>query len=220
MSWAKHCDTTARQAAVRAAGREGRLLWYASVTEVAAAYTDGLIPPLLAKDCVYLSECRPKVAIEACVREGLWHDHRTVRACAPCWDRGGDRVTEGDHFLHQWWELLLLSEGKDNPLARWRERRRKALNNMTDLVEAVRLRDHDLCRYCGEPTIDSSGPNKKSATVRTLDHVDPFCKEGPKGFGNTLANVVVACRRCNGLKRDRTPEEAGMKLLPPPGRAA
>jgi hypothetical protein len=44
----------------------------------------------------------------------------------------------------------------------------------------------------------------------TLDHVVP-------GLAGGVDNIVVACRACNGAKKNRTPAEAGLVLLPPPG---
>ena len=45
-----------------------------------------------------------------------------------------------------------------------------------------------------------------------LDHVQPYAKSGTE----EEENLVTACTLCNSKKRDRTPEEAGMILLPPP----
>lgn len=59
-------------------------------------------------------------------------------------------------------------------------------------------RDGSRCRYCG-----------KEAT--TLDHVIPRSQGGP----NTRKNLVACCESCNGKKRNRTPEQAGMRLLAP-----
>ncbi len=51
---------------------------------------------------------------------------------------------------------------------------------------AVFVRDGGECQYCG------SG-------AETIDHVVPRSKGGTHTWGN----VVAACRRCNGAKRDR-----------------
>lgn len=61
----------------------------------------------------------------------------------------------------------------------------------------IRLRDK-LCRYCG------------IAESVTVDHIIPRSKGGP----NAQSNLVGCCRECNQLKADRTPDEAGMVLLP------
>jgi 5-methylcytosine-specific restriction endonuclease McrA len=61
------------------------------------------------------------------------------------------------------------------------------------------LRDRGLCAYCGRPG-DS------------VDHVLPQSRGGC----TTWENTVVACSPCNNRKRDRTPAEAGMRLLARP----
>ena len=67
----------------------------------------------------------------------------------------------------------------------------------------VFLRDRFRCQYCG------IGVSMKTGT---RDHVRPLSRGGP----DVLANVVTACRDCNGRKDARTPDEAGMKLLSQP----
>jgi 5-methylcytosine-specific restriction endonuclease McrA len=86
------------------------------------------------------------------------------------------------------------------------ERRRSALFRNKPLKQAICERDADRCRYCDIRVRWGKGRAPDSGT---FDHVDPH---GP----NTMENLVVACCSCNGSKRDRTPEEAGMKLLDPP----
>jgi 5-methylcytosine-specific restriction endonuclease McrA len=61
-------------------------------------------------------------------------------------------------------------------------------------------RDRHICAYCGGKFM----PRKLSR-----DHVIPVSRGGP----NTWKNVVTACIPCNTKKDNRTPEEAGMKLL-------
>lgn len=65
------------------------------------------------------------------------------------------------------------------------------------------LRDRYLCLYCGQ---------QFGAAQLTRDHVLPQSRGGTC----TWKNCVTACRRCNQRKDDRTPEEAGMKLLAVP----
>jgi 5-methylcytosine-specific restriction endonuclease McrA len=59
-------------------------------------------------------------------------------------------------------------------------------------------RDDHTCQYCRTRSNDL-----------TLDHVLPRSRGGPTSW----ENVVACCRRCNALKRDRTPDEAGMALM-------
>jgi len=65
---------------------------------------------------------------------------------------------------------------------------------------ALFARDAYTCQYCG---ILATKEN-----TMEVEHVKPRSRGGT----NAWENVVTACRRCNGLKADRTPEEAGMVL--------
>ncbi len=63
------------------------------------------------------------------------------------------------------------------------------------------LRDGHTCQYCG----DKTGP-------LTIEHIIPRSRGGKTSF----ENCVIACRRCNGKKGNRTPREAGMRLRSTP----
>ena len=67
----------------------------------------------------------------------------------------------------------------------------------------VFTRDGFRCQYCGE---------KKRMSELNYDHVLP------RDLGGTTVweNIVTACYPCNDRKRNRTPEQAGMKLLKRP----
>ena len=71
----------------------------------------------------------------------------------------------------------------------------------------VYLRDRNQCQYCGRVT--------RQAQL-TLDHVHPRSRGGR----TTWRNIVVSCFRCNALKANRRPEEAGMQLLREPRQPA
>jgi 5-methylcytosine-specific restriction endonuclease McrA len=62
------------------------------------------------------------------------------------------------------------------------------------------LRDGGRCMYCGE---------RFRSRELTLDHVIPKSRGGR----NEWSNLVACCPRDNHRKSDRTPEEAGMKLI-------
>ena len=64
---------------------------------------------------------------------------------------------------------------------------------------AVFARDDHRCQYCG-------------ATADSIDHIMPRSRGGL----HVWENVAAACRRCNLDKRDRTPDEAGMRLARSP----
>lgn len=63
---------------------------------------------------------------------------------------------------------------------------------------AVFARDEYRCQYCG-------------ARADSIDHVMPRSRGGRHDW----ENLAAACRPCNTRKRDRTPDEAGMRLLRP-----
>jgi 5-methylcytosine-specific restriction endonuclease McrA len=83
----------------------------------------------------------------------------------------------------------------------WEKRHRQQLRD-PEIWVPVRVRDGDACRYCGRVV---KWYDNKSDRGGTLDHVDPDRDE-----------LVVACRKCNSQKQDRTPAQAGMTLLPAP----
>lgn len=83
--------------------------------------------------------------------------------------------------------------------------RRKQLYSIPGLIDAIRARDGDRCRYCA---VTVNWHDRRGPKGGTYDHVIP---RGP----NSLENVVVACSRCNTRKGGWTPEQAGMPLLPP-----
>ena len=60
------------------------------------------------------------------------------------------------------------------------------------------LRRDGRCQYCG-----------RAGVALTVDHILPRSRGG----GTTWENCVTACLPCNQRKDNRTPKEAGMKLL-------
>jgi len=64
---------------------------------------------------------------------------------------------------------------------------------------AIFLRDGSRCQYCG-------------GAADSIDHVLPRSRGGQHEW----ENVAAACRPCNLRKRDRTPDEAGMRLAAVP----
>ncbi|HTR52976.1 MAG TPA: HNH endonuclease [Kofleriaceae bacterium] len=64
-------------------------------------------------------------------------------------------------------------------------------------------RDRYTCQYCGA---------RKAIAELTYDHVVPRSAGGK----TTWTNIVTACETCNRKKANRTPEQAGMRLLAQP----
>ena len=67
----------------------------------------------------------------------------------------------------------------------------------------ILMRDKYTCQYCLKVL---------PASELTLDHVIPRSRAGE----TTWENLVASCNPCNNRKGNRTPDEAGMKLLRPP----
>ena len=63
-------------------------------------------------------------------------------------------------------------------------------------LAGVLRRDAHRCGYC-------------TGWARTVDHILPRSRGGT----NTWSNLIAACADCNTRKADRTPTEAGMRLL-------
>ena len=67
----------------------------------------------------------------------------------------------------------------------------------------ILLRDRYTCQFCGR---------KFPAAELTLDHVFPRSRGGRSSW----ENLVACCYHCNNRKGDRTPEEAGLRLIRKP----
>ena len=66
-------------------------------------------------------------------------------------------------------------------------------------------RDKNTCQYCGD---------RFERKDLNLDHVIPKDRGGP----TTWENIVCSCIPCNTKKGNRTPSEAGLKLVQKPRR--
>lgn len=64
-------------------------------------------------------------------------------------------------------------------------------------------RDNHKCQYCGKNV---------SLKKMTFDHVKPKSQGGLTNW----RNIVCACWKCNAKKANKTPQEAGMKLIQKP----
>lgn len=89
-------------------------------------------------------------------------------------------------------EIILLSRYEKLPRPRVHFSRR-----------TLYKRDNYTCQYCG---------CKPGSEELTVEHIVPRCQGGLTTWDNT----VLACVECNKKKADRTPEQAGMKLLSVP----
>jgi 5-methylcytosine-specific restriction endonuclease McrA len=66
-------------------------------------------------------------------------------------------------------------------------------------------RDRDTCQYCG---------HRFKRSELNLDHVTPR----EHGGQSVWTNLVTSCIPCNSHKANRTPEQAGMRLIRQPKR--
>jgi 5-methylcytosine-specific restriction endonuclease McrA len=64
----------------------------------------------------------------------------------------------------------------------------------------ILIRDKFRCKYCGR---------EGTTNTLTLDHIIPRSRGGKFSW----QNIVSSCLECNAKKGDRTPEEAGMRIL-------
>ena len=69
--------------------------------------------------------------------------------------------------------------------------------------KGILIRDTHTCQYCG-----------RRASDLTVDHVLPRSRGGRTAW----TNLVTCCDQCNARKGNRTPAEAGMRLIRRPGR--
>jgi 5-methylcytosine-specific restriction endonuclease McrA len=71
----------------------------------------------------------------------------------------------------------------------------------------VFIRDNYTCLYCG---------NTFQHDELTYDHVTPRSKWKGQSTPTNWENIVTCCLECNRKKGDKTPEQAGMKLMRKP----
>jgi 5-methylcytosine-specific restriction endonuclease McrA len=64
----------------------------------------------------------------------------------------------------------------------------------------IYARDRFVCQYCGQ---------RRDSEDLTFDHVVPRSRGGR----TTWENIVTCCIPCNALKSDRTPAQAGLRLV-------
>ncbi|HVV37610.1 MAG TPA: HNH endonuclease [Acidimicrobiales bacterium] len=217
--WVKTSDQFHKHPKARAAGKEARALWRGALEEVNASNdgkgSGGVVTEVILRDAAYFEEIdNVDETAKRLVKVGLWHTAAGIKKCTSEYCQqflaGGGKIGPGEYYFHDYYEWQLTTDQSKIPIARMRANRAKALTRWRERCQEILERDGTLCRYCGRRV---NFLDKRGALGGTYDHVDPD-KFAPDG-GNALADVVVACRECNGRKGDRTPEEAGMALLPP-----
>ena len=118
------------------------------------------------------------------------------------------------HGINNWLELDIAKDQEGISLSHGKKMRIPeiiVLNNYDKFPERevklsrrnLMVRDRFTCQYTGK---------KVSAKNATIDHIMPQSRGGK----NTWDNVVISTEDANRKKADRTPSEAGMKLLTTP----
>jgi len=75
--------------------------------------------------------------------------------------------------------------------------------------QRILRRDNYTCIYCGAHIGERHHGKTLTQIDFTVEHLIPISRGG----GNTWGNTACACRWCNHRKANRTPHEAGMRLL-------
>lgn len=130
---------------------------------------------------------------------------------------------EFNSFITDVRAIKLIVKGKAEPISYWNEVIKTPSNEFKSpatirLLHSIKRmifsknsfnrnalirRDKSTCQYCSKPL---------SYKEISIDHIIP------KSYGGTTSytNCVVSCKLCNSIKRDRTPEQANMKLINSP----
>lgn len=194
----------------RATTKEGRTLWVAAGVQCAKGRMEGILSPLLIRDAAYLSEVdNAAEAAASLVESGLWHDAKTIRRCGhECADvvrKVMKTLPAAGFFFHDWFDHQKTDFSTIGMMV---DRAHKQLLRNRELCEAIIVRDECRCVYCD---VEVDFKDRKGKTGGTYDHVDAKLLDSPLFVArNHIDNVGVACRLCNGIKKDRTPEEAGL----------
>jgi hypothetical protein len=185
VTWLKIDDHYATHQKIIRAGPVAMALDIAGMCYSASHGTDGFVPAeALPVVAPLLSKAKAAASVAKLIEVGRWI-----------------KVDDGWE-IHDFLVYNPSAAERDERLAL--HARRQALFRDKDLRQLVRERDHDHCRYCG---VGVRWRDRKGPLGGTYDHIDP---KGP----NSLENLVIACRSCNSKKKDRTPADAGMDLLP------
>ena len=196
MTWVKIDEDTFEDPKIEAVGHVAFVFWMASLCYCNKHMTDGRITRVGIN----------KIAAAAKVADPWPVVDELMRLEMLCREDDDDSP---DNPGAVWW---IVNYSKYQPMRdrvaaqRAANARRQALFRNEPLKAAIRQRDANTCRYCGTAV---SWSDRRSPEAAGYDHVNP-------GGGNTFENLVVACRGCNSAKGSRTPESAGMRLLPPP----
>lgn len=200
MPWFRLNDKAHTSPKLRAVGKSARgglvMLWAYAAFE----RTDGWLPAYKVDDELTRDELEACLTVRMNGRAGLLHAFG--ESCDCLVDRPPWTLEMGGYWIHD----FVAGGNPTRDEYDLRQAKKRELNDR-DLLHAVRERDGNSCRYCGRIVPWS---DRRSRNRLTFDHVDPTRAAG-------VDNLVVCCLPCNQRKAGvRTPEAAGMRLLPPP----
>jgi 5-methylcytosine-specific restriction endonuclease McrA len=201
--WVKVDDKFPEHPKVLAAGaRLGRCgcgrviaIWQASACYANRNETDGVIPLEILRSAFRLYDHAP-LQVAAAMAEPVLIGTETKSGLLVA-------LADGSGYqLHDYQDYQPTRAEREDERD-W-NRRRIALYRNHDLLQEIRHRDGDCCRYCGSRV---DWKDRRGPTGATYDHVQP---RGP----DIAENIVVACRRCNTAKGQQSVAQAGMRLRP------
>jgi len=143
-----------------------------------------------------------------------------ARSLVMVWNETARVVDPHDYQLYTWDDWAQLPTADDDLVV-------QTVNSRLRVPEVISLTEYDrvptntvafsrrnlfkrdrfTCQYCG---------TQPGSSELTIDHVEPRAHGGETSW----ENCVLACVGCNTFKADRTPEQAGLKLLQKPVRPA
>lgn len=200
---------------------EAKSLWFHAAVWCAAHNNDGHVP----------DDAMPLIAFTGSVPAHMVDDSTARLVKARMWKRlpkgrgGGHEIVNWLDYQPSRQQVKERADGDDRRaemkrLHAWLHKKKtgKLVKGIID------RRDGMHCRYCAELTVVTLG-DRRSPQRRTYDLIDPTSRwdtDATALHDNELADIaalwVVSCGWCNAVKGSRTPAEADMELLEPPGQ--
>lgn len=200
---------------------EAKSLWFHAAVWVAAHNNDGQIPDEALALIAFTASVQPHVVDDSTgrlVKAGLWLRRAKSKG--------------GGFEIHNWLDYQpSRQQVKERADADDRREEKKRLHDWLHkktvgkrVKQLIDARDGLFCRYCAEQTVITPG-DRRGPHRRTYDLIDPDSRWDTDATALDEVEIeriaqlwAVACGWCNAVKAMRTPDDAGMQLLPPPTR--